>query len=92
LIFINRFSIYRNTYRSIIKAYQSPARLPYNTRIRNINIFPIVLGPYTLNFNNIIKALRYLILLNKGTIIISIKGRPTLILVFTLYYTSDILQ
>ena len=95
IIFIDSFNIYRNTRRLIIGIYQIPAGLLYshssNKRVKNANIFPIILGLHTTNFDAIINAIGYLILLDKG-IIIEIQGRPIVVSVFTIYYIGDMPQ
>ncbi|KAK1779337.1 hypothetical protein QBC45DRAFT_326326, partial [Copromyces sp. CBS 386.78] len=86
LIFINGFSIYYNVRRSVIGIYQSPASLSY---ARNTNIFPIILRPYTANFDTIINVIGCLIPLDQG-VIIEIYRKPILISVFTMYYIGNI--
>lgn len=105
LTFIDGFGIYRNARRLIIGMYQLPASLLYssnskgkkgkgkgksNKQGRNANIFPIILRPHTINFNAIINTIGYFILLDQG-IIIEIYRKPTLVLIFTIYYIRDIL-
>ena len=58
--------------------------------VRNINIFLIVLRLYIANFDVIINTIGYLIPLEKG-IIIDIYSKLIIVLVFTIYYTGDIL-
>ena len=57
----------------------------------NTSIFLIILKSYILNFNDVVKVLGYLIPLDRGIVKMNIRGRPTLVLVFILYYTGDIL-
>ena len=74
--------------------YQSPIGLSYSNdgkRTRNTNIFPIVLRPYTANFDAVINAINYLIPLEKG-VIMEIHGKLIIVLVFTIYYTGDMPQ
>ena len=64
--------------------YQSPVALLFGNRFRNTNIFLVVLSLYISNFDSVIEVIGYLILLDKGIIMV-IKGIPTLVLVFIMY-------
>ena len=91
MIFIDGFSVYRNVRRLVIGMYQSPAGLSYRNkgkRIKNANIFPMVLRLYIANFNTIINAIGCLISFEKG-VMMEIYGKLIIVLVFTMCYTSD---
>ncbi|KHE79886.1 hypothetical protein GE21DRAFT_1219790, partial [Neurospora crassa] len=48
--FINRFSVYRNSYRTLIGFYFTPVGLLAKEYIRPSNIFPLLLSPHRSNF------------------------------------------
>ncbi|KAK1779832.1 hypothetical protein QBC45DRAFT_325207, partial [Copromyces sp. CBS 386.78] len=56
--FINRFSIFCNSYRILIGFYFILASLLIKERIQFNNIFPLILSLYKFIFENIIKALK----------------------------------
>ena len=69
-----------------------PVGLSYSNdgkRVRNINIFPIVLRLYITNFDTVVNTINCFIPLEKG-VIMEIHGKPIIVLVFTMYYIRDI--
>ncbi|KAH8746167.1 hypothetical protein F5882DRAFT_237250, partial [Hyaloscypha sp. PMI_1271] len=66
LLFIDGFSIYRNLYRTLIGIYTILVGFSSKEYSRRANVFPIILGPYRSNFNNIINILVSLRPLDKG--------------------------
>lgn len=64
--------------------------LLFKNRLRLLNNFPILLGLYGSDFNNIVKIFEYLLSLNKG-IIINIRRYKIFITVFIIYYINDFL-
>ncbi|KAK3941142.1 hypothetical protein QBC46DRAFT_259259 [Diplogelasinospora grovesii] len=57
IIFINGFSIFRNSYRTLISIYTILTRLNVDNHYRRANILLITLNLYSSNFDDIIKSL-----------------------------------
>ncbi|KAK3941140.1 hypothetical protein QBC46DRAFT_259309, partial [Diplogelasinospora grovesii] len=89
LIFINKFGVYHNAYRSLISIYVIPVSLNNNNKHRYNNIFPITLSLYGFNFDDAVIILYYLGDLNIK-VPITINGKEVLLYILTLYYISDI--
>ena len=68
LTFIDAFGVYRNSYRSLMGFYVTPAALPENDRCRESNVFPIALGPHGSDFGDIVKALHSMRTLDEGIV------------------------
>lgn len=58
ILFIDNFRVYRNIYRALKAFYLIPVYLDYVERRKLVNIFILILGPYSTNIINIIKAFR----------------------------------
>lgn len=93
LLFINRFGLYRNAYRSLIGFYCILAGISFYKRARRTNVFPITLGPYRSNFVAVVNAIsdKGLIALDKG-VEIEIAGETLLLIAFIFVYISDMPQ
>lgn len=91
LSFIDGFGVYRNSYRSLMGFYVTPAALPEDLRSREANIFPLALGPHGSDFSNVIKALRTMRYLDEG-IEVDIRGQKYRLCAFTICYTGDMPQ
>lgn len=91
LSFIDGFGVFRNSYRSLMGLYCTPAGLKEEDRGRAINLFPIALGPHGSDFRDVIKGLRTMADLDRG-VVTDINGEDTRICVFTLCYTGDMPQ
>ncbi|KAK1776422.1 hypothetical protein QBC45DRAFT_332994, partial [Copromyces sp. CBS 386.78] len=89
--FINRFSIYRNSYRILIGFYFIPASLTIEERLRPKAIFPLILKPYNSNFQNIIKVFKTITKLDEGIIINIPRKSKARLYAFPIYYIGDIL-
>lgn len=91
LSFIDGVGIYRNSYRSLMRFYVTPAALSEIDRCRESNIFPIALGPHGSDFGDVIKALHTMRYLDEG-IAARINGEDVRLCAFTLCYTGDMPQ
>jgi hypothetical protein len=76
ITFIDGFGLYRNSYRSLMGFYQTPAALSFSDRNRRANVLPITLGPHSSNFDDVVGALKQFKLLDKG-VAVDINGEPT---------------
>lgn len=89
ITFIDTFGLYRNSYRSLIGIYFILAALDIYERNRRVNVSPLILGPYSSNFADIIEAIRLLSVLDKG-IKVYIPGEGRVLLVaFTFAFLGD---
>lgn len=65
-VFIDGFGVFRNSYRTLMGMYFTPAALTLDERRRPRSIFPLVLGPHASKFGDVIKGLPSLTELDKG--------------------------
>lgn len=92
ITFINAFSLYRNSYRLLIGIYFIIAALNVRKRDRRANVFPLMLGPYSSNFADVVKAIKLLSILDRGVEVYIPSIGTVLLLAFTLYFLRDMLQ
>ncbi len=88
LTFINRFSLYRNSYRSLMGMYLIFAAFAYRERTRRANVLPLTLGPHGSNFSDVIEAMQSLAVLEKG-LMVQINGKDVFL---TALYIGDMPQ
>lgn len=88
LTFINDFNIYYNSYYTLTSFYYTPISLFKNNHTHKANVFLIALGPHSLDFKDIIKALKSIQYLNKG-ITAYINGNKIRIYIFNIYFTNN---
>ncbi|KAK3494189.1 uncharacterized protein B0T23DRAFT_293096, partial [Neurospora hispaniola] len=67
--FINRFSVFYNSYYILINYYFTLVGLLIEECIKPGNVFPLLFRPYSSNFGDITKVLIIIIYLNKMMII-----------------------
>ncbi|KAI1131426.1 hypothetical protein F5Y10DRAFT_262185 [Nemania abortiva] len=91
LTFIDGFGVYRNSYRTLMGFYFTPAALKADERLRPGSIFPLVLGPHASDFGDVIAALRTMAYADHG-IVEDINGQDTRICAFTMAYIGDMPQ
>lgn len=91
LSFIDGVGIYRNSYRSLMGFYVTPASLSGTDRSREASIFPIALGPHGSDFADVVKALHSMKYLDEGISAV-INGEQVRICAFTLCITGDMPQ
>jgi hypothetical protein len=91
LTFIDSFSLYYNSYRSLMGYYTIIASLNFQDRNRRQNVLPITLGPYNSNLDDVILAMQSLVLLEEG-MPLDINGVKTTISIFTLCFIGDMPQ
>ncbi|KAK3366532.1 hypothetical protein B0H63DRAFT_405406 [Podospora didyma] len=91
LIFIDGFGLFRNTYRSLVGYYVTPASFSAQDRRRRMNTFPLFLSPHGFVWEEVVDTLWSLIPLDKG-IEVDIGGQKTLLCVFMLCYIGDMPQ
>lgn len=89
LSFINAFSLYRNTYRSLIGMYYIPTAINTYKRTRRANCFVLTLGLYSSNFLDVIKALRLLIALDRSIEVRILGISRVLLIAFTYAFISN---
>ena len=89
-IFIDGFGVYRNNYRSLTGIYAQFAFLNAFDRNRNINVFPITLGPYGALWKDVVTSLTHLTQLDAGVELILDDGRCLILFTPSIYYLSDI--
>lgn len=87
-MFIDSFGLYSNLHRNLISIYLALVSLLFNDRLYPLNIFPLLLSLYGSDFNDIVKALEYLMLFNKG-IEITIKGKKIKVYIYIMLYSGD---
>jgi hypothetical protein len=91
LDFIDGFGVFRNSYRTLMGFYFTPAGLLGTERARPGSIFPIVLGPHASNFGDVVKALRTMSYLDSG-VETDLDGRKVRLCAFPLCYIGDMPQ
>ena len=79
LTFIDGFGVYRNSYRSLMGFYVTPAALCENDHCREANVFPIALGPHGSTFSDIVHYPRPRTLISPGLLHNSIRDPKALI-------------
>lgn len=90
MIFINRFEIYKNSYKTLISIYILLINFIIKERNRQVNIFPITSGPYRSQLSDIIRALVSLSPLNKG-ISITINREETNFCIFIINWLINLI-
>ncbi|KAK1829554.1 hypothetical protein QBC39DRAFT_262797, partial [Podospora conica] len=55
--FIDRFSIFRNSYRFLIGIYAIATGISVRNRYRRTNILPLILSLYGFNFDDTVRSL-----------------------------------
>ena len=91
LTFVDAFGVYRNSYRSLMGFYVTPASLHEKDRCRESNVFPIALGPHGSDFGEVVKALHSMRHLDEG-VRAKINGEDVRLCAFTMCYTGDMPQ
>ena len=89
--FMDAFGVYRNMQRSLMGIYNIPAGMTFEERSRNVNVFPITLGPHGSNDEDVLEAIQSLIPLDQG-VMVDISGTETLLCVYTIAFLGDMLQ
>lgn len=90
ITFINAFSLYRNLYRLLIGIYFILVLLSSRERDRRANVFPLILGPYSLNFVDVVEAIKLLAVLNRGIKVYILGIGNVLLIAFTFAFLSNI--
>lgn len=90
ITFIDAFGLYRNLYRLLIGIYFILVLLSARERDRRSNIFPLILGPYSSNFADVVEAIKLLTILNRGIEVYILGIEKILLVVFTLAFLSNI--
>src|SRR5205814_2752294 len=91
VVFIDGFGLYRNSHRSLVGVYISPAALTLSERESQAYMFPLTLGPHGSNFNDVVLSLKILGDLDRG-IKTTIDGRDVILCVPIVCYTGDMPQ
>lgn len=91
LTFIDGFGVYRNSYRTLMGLYFTPAALTADERLRPGSIFPLVLGPHASDFGDVIASLKTMAYADRG-IVEEINGQDTRMCAFTMAYIGDMPQ
>ncbi|RYC62816.1 hypothetical protein CHU98_g3384 [Xylaria longipes] len=91
LTFADGFGLYRTMYKSIMGVYNEIAALPKAEHGRQINIFPLTLGPHGSNFADVVKALEPMKALDKG-LVVKINGEQLFLCGPVLAFTGDMPQ
>ncbi|KAI0483356.1 hypothetical protein GGR56DRAFT_663844 [Xylariaceae sp. FL0804] len=90
-IFGDGFALYRVIHKSIIGVYNEIFALPEVESSRQLNIFPLTLGPHGSNFHKVIRALEPMRALDKG-LMVKVKGEPRMLCAPILAITGDMPQ
>ena len=90
-IFIDDFELYRNNYRIFMKVYIIVAALIFKKRTRRINVFSFILESHDSNFADVIKVIRFFVLLNEN-IKVLINEQKIFFCIFILIYIDDMSQ
>ncbi|KAF1935730.1 hypothetical protein EJ02DRAFT_428167 [Clathrospora elynae] len=90
--FIDGFGVYRNMHRSITGKYLQFAFLDELERKRQINVFPLTLGPFGANWEDVVKSLMHLTKLEAGVEVILDDGTPVVVCAPCLCYIGDMPQ
>ena len=92
LCFIDGFGFFRNTYRTLMGWYMTPAGLNARERFRRANVYPLTLGPHGSNTEDVVTALAPgLAKLDEG-VPMEINGSKKIICAFVLAFTGDMPQ
>ncbi|KHE81471.1 hypothetical protein GE21DRAFT_1215761, partial [Neurospora crassa] len=97
--FINRFSVFYNSYCILIGYYFTLVGLLIEEYIKPGSVFPLLLRPYSSNFGDITKVLIIIVYLDKGMIVdllrkligLTFKSNKVRLYIFPIYYTGDML-
>jgi len=92
LTFIDGFGLFRNTYRTLVGMYVTPASFSAVDRKRRANTFPLLVSPHGSIFEEVVDTLRSLIPLDRGVTVEINTSTNALMSVFTLCYTGDFPQ
>ena len=92
LIFIDGFSIFRNSYRPLAGMYVTPAGLSIEERCCPGRISFLVLGPHSSEFSDEVKCLGSMAELEQGLVLTLDDGRTVRTCAFTMAYTDDMPQ
>lgn len=90
ITFINAFSLYRNLYRLLIGIYFILVSLSSRERDRRANVFPLIFGLYSLNFADVVEAIKLLTVLNRGIKVYILGIGNVLLIAFTFAFLSNI--
>lgn len=90
ITFINAFSLYRNLYRLLIGIYFILVSLSSRERDRRANVFPLILGPYSSNFADVVEAIKLLTVLDRGVKVYILGIGNVLLIAFTFAFLSNI--
>ncbi|KAI1494442.1 hypothetical protein F5X96DRAFT_560289 [Biscogniauxia mediterranea] len=91
MTFTDGFGLYRTMYKSIMGVYNVVAALPKANHGRQINVFPLTLGPHGSNFKDVMKALEPMKALDKG-FLVKINGQSVLLCAPVFAFTGDMVQ
>ncbi|KAF7532596.1 hypothetical protein G7054_g7828 [Neopestalotiopsis clavispora] len=91
ICFIDGFGVYRNSYRTLMGIYITPAGLSSTERNRPGNIFPLALGPHASEFSDVLKALKTLKYLDGGQVM-DVNDKSVIVCAFPLCFTGDMPQ
>lgn len=89
--FDDGFGLYRTMRKSIMGVYMLIVALPKNEHTRQANVYPLTLGPYGSNFEDVIKALAPMRFLDEG-MMVNIKGTDVLVCAPLLALIGDMVQ
>ncbi|TFB02594.1 hypothetical protein CCMA1212_005569 [Trichoderma ghanense] len=91
ITFIDGFGLYRNTHKSLVGVYLSPAALTLSERQIQSHMFPLTLGPHGSNFDDVVRSLSTLGDLDRGRQV-EIEGKQVVLCVPILCFTGDMPQ
>jgi hypothetical protein len=91
-MFIDGFGVYRNMYRSIISMYVQFAFLNETERRRQINVFPLSLGPFGADWEDVVRSLTHLADLESGVEVTLDNGQKVIVAAPCLAYIGDMPQ
>ncbi|KAJ8132205.1 hypothetical protein O1611_g1419 [Lasiodiplodia mahajangana] len=90
-VFSDGFGLYRTMFKSCMGVYIEIAALPKDEHARQINVFPLTLGPHGSNFTDVIKALEPMKALDKG-LVVQVNGQEVVLCAPVLAFTGDMPQ
>lgn len=91
LTFADGFGLYRVMYKALMGVYNEITALPKAEHSRQINIFPLTLGPHGSNLVDVMKTLEPMTALDKG-LIVKINGESVVLCAPILAFTGDMPQ
>jgi putative Mn2+ efflux pump MntP len=91
-MFIDRFGLYRNIYRSLIGFYLLNGLLSNQERNRRINVIPLILGPYRSNIAAVIAAISLSMSALDTGVELEISGTKTIVYVMLFFFIGNMLQ